>query len=407
MEDGLRMFLIPEVYRNSSARALYDAHQRRGWTYRELCDAVQQTATLLASRNKALLFLFCRNDASSVIAYLAAIEAGHAVALVDENLAPEFKKRLMELYQPEFILSPVATATVGIEEIQGTYSQASIGDPPLYVWSSDAQRPDSIYPDLALLLGAFPSTGSPKLVRLTPGNVESSALATCAGLQIGTSDKAITSLPMHDCYGLSVINSHLRAGAGLVLTTSGLTTSDFWNVFREQDCTSWAGIPASFGLLRRLDLEKLEVSSLRTLIQAGGTLPTDVAVHLHQWMAQRGGRFYGMYGQTEAAGRMCILPAEMLPEKLGSCGRAMEGGALAVEAEAGLSKEPGVIGEVVYRGPNVMLGYAATREDLSRGDELHGTLRTGDLGYLDADGYLFLTGRRKQDRDAVLTRVAP
>ncbi len=401
------MFLIPNAYRNSSERALYDAHQRRGWSYRELCDAVQQTATLLAGRTKALLFLFCRNDAASVIAYLAAIQAGHTVAILDENLALEFKKRLMELYQPEFVLSPVATATVGIDEMQGTYSQASIGDPALYVWSSDTTRPDAIYPDLALLLGASASTGSPKLVRLTASNLESSARASCSGLRIGTGDKAITSLPMHDVYGLSVINSHLMAGAGVVMTMFGVMTSDFWNVFREQDCTSWAGVPSSFELLKRLDLERLEAPSLRTLVQAGGTLPREVAIHFHHWMAERGGRFYVMYGPPEATGRMCILTPEMLPEKLDSCGRAMEGGTLAVETEAGLSKEPGITGEVVYRGPNVMLGYAASRVDLSRGDELYGTLRTGDLGHLDADGYLFLTGRREREREAVLARAAP
>jgi acyl-coenzyme A synthetase/AMP-(fatty) acid ligase len=197
------------------------------------------------------------------------------------------------------------------------------------------------------------------------------------------------------------------AGAGIVLTTFGVMTSDFWNVFREQDCTSWAGVPSSFELLKRLDLRKLDTPSLRTLTQAGGTLPIDVAVHFHQGMAERGGRFYVMYGQTEATARMCILPPEMLPEKLGSCGRTMEGGALAVETEVALTNEPGVTGEVVYRGPNVMLGYAVRREDLEKGDELHGTLRTGDLGYLDADGYLFLTGRRERETEAVLARAAP
>jgi acyl-coenzyme A synthetase/AMP-(fatty) acid ligase len=144
---------------------------------------------------------------------------------------------------------------------------------------------------------------------------------------------------------------------------------------------------------------------LHTLTQAGGKLHTDMVAHFHALMKERGGRFYVMYGQTEATARIAILPSDKLPEKLGSAGKAIEGGTLEVEAEPGVTNEPGVAGEIVYRGPNVMMGYATGRADLSRGDELKGTLRTGDAGYLDTDGYLFLTGRRKRDAKVLGLRL--
>lgn len=404
-ESGLQMSLISDSLRSSSAPALYDAHHGQGWTYCELSEVAQRTAKLLVGKKKALFFLFCRNDAASVIGYLAAMDAGHAVAVLDEELTPEFKKKLIDLYQPEFVLSSVPTATVGIEEMEGTYSQTAIGDPPLYVWSSDAERLDTIYPELALLLATSSGMGSPKFARLSKSNLASSARAICAALRITGSDKPITSLPMHSSYGLSVINSHLMAGAEIVVTDLGMMTSDFWNVFRERNCTSWAGVPYSYELLKRLDLEQLNVPSLRTLTQAGGKLDAESAVYFHEFMRERGGQFYVMYGQTEATAQICVLPSERLLGKLGSCGQAIDIGALAIESEVGLTNEPGITGEVFYRGPNVMLGYAASREDLKSGDELHGMLATGDLGHLDGDGYLFLTGRRKRDAKVLGRRL--
>lgn len=399
------MFLIPEDLRSSSVCALYDSHSKRSWSYADLSAAVHERAAIFSSKKKGLFFLFCRNDAASVIGYLSAIQAGHAVAMLDEQLAPEFKKRLIELYQPEFIVSSVPIVNTGVDRREASYSETSVGDPPLYVWSSDAKRTDSLHPDLALLLSTSGSTGTPKFVRLTKKNIESNARSIQAGLGINSTEKPITSLPIHYSYGLSVVNSHLITGATLVLTNLGLMSSDFWNIFREQSCTSWAGVPYSYQILKRLDLQKLNVPSLHTLTQAGGKLHTDMVAHFHALMKERGGRFYVMYGQTEATARICILPSGMLPEKLGSAGKAIENGALAVESDVGLTDESGVTGEVFYRGPNVMMGYATRRADLALGDELNGTLRTGDVGYLDADGYLFLTGRRKRDAKVLGLRL--
>jgi acyl-CoA synthetase (AMP-forming)/AMP-acid ligase II len=91
-----------------------------------------------------------------------------------------------------------------------------------------------------------------------------------------------------------------------------------------------------------------------------------------------------MYGQTEACARIANVPPERLADKPGSIGVAIPGGELSVDG-----------GELVYRGPNVMMGYAETAADLARGDDLGGVLRTGDLGHED-DGYFFVTGRLKR-----------
>jgi acyl-CoA synthetase (AMP-forming)/AMP-acid ligase II len=104
-----------------------------------------------------------------------------------------------------------------------------------------------------------------------------------------------------------------------------------------------------------------------------------------------------MYGQTEAAPRMATLPSERLTEKLGSAGPAIPGGSFSIRLDDGAeTTEPGATGEVVYRGPNVMMGYAEAEAELAAGDEVGGVLATGDLGHLDGDGFLFITGRLKR-----------
>ncbi len=149
-------------------------------------------------------------------------------------------------------------------------------------------------------------------------------------------------------------------------------------------------------MIARLGLDRLDLPALRTLTVAGGRLPDALAARLHAHLATRGARLIVMYGATEATARMACLPPERLPEKLGSAGRAIPGGELLISAGGRLDPTPRVRGEVVYRGPNVMLGYAEGPADLALGDVLGGVLHTGDLGFLDEEGFLFVTGRDKR-----------
>jgi acyl-CoA synthetase (AMP-forming)/AMP-acid ligase II len=150
-------------------------------------------------------------------------------------------------------------------------------------------------------------------------------------------------------------------------------------------------------MLRRLKFDPAKYPTLRTLTQAGGKLRDELITEFNDKMLAVGGRMYVMYGQTEAAPRMTTVPAERLAEKLGSAGPALPGGKFAVRRDDGSeTTHPKIVGEVVYRGPNVMLGYADDESGLAKGDEYGGVLATGDLGYLDEDGFLFITGRLKR-----------
>jgi long-chain acyl-CoA synthetase len=379
---------------SGTSPALYDSSGQRWWTYADLESAVENRAGALHSAAKPdvkphvkpLILSFCRNDFASVVTYLAALEAGAAIALLPENMAPEFQAHLIDVYQPEFLFNPVDAA--GYSELDGR------------LWKReaflDAERADSrpIHPSLAVLLSTSGTTGNPKFVRLSFDNVRANALSIAEALRIEPYHRAAANLPLHYSYGLSVINSHLARGASVVLTGESFVSPPFWNLLREQACESIAGVPYSYQMLDRLKLDQLNVPGIRTLTQAGGKLGSELIAKFHGIMNDRGGRFFTMYGQTEATARISILPPEMLPDKTGSVGFAIPGGSIAIED-----------GEIVYSGPNVMLGYAECRADLALGDTQGGVLRTGDLGHLDRDGCLWVTGRLKREAKLFGLRV--
>jgi acyl-coenzyme A synthetase/AMP-(fatty) acid ligase len=330
-------------------------------SYGELRARVDAAATALAARaGGGIAFLCCQNDVATVVDYLAALTAGVPVVLLDARLAAAALDALVARYQPAVVLG------------------RAVALPP------PTPRP-APHPALALLLSTSGSTGSPRLVRLSRAAVEANARAIAAALALGPGEVAPTSLPLHYSYGLSVVNSHLVVGATLLLTDAGLVSDEFWRACREHGATSLAGVPYSYQMLRRLDLGKLAPPSLRTLTQAGGRLDPALVRHFHGVAAARGGRLFVMYGQTEATARISVLSPDGCPRTPARSARA------ARRALAVISRQ-----RVIYRGPNVMMGYAEDRADLARGDELGGVLRTGDLGRLDADGRLWITGRVKR-----------
>jgi acyl-CoA synthetase (AMP-forming)/AMP-acid ligase II len=231
---------------------------------------------------------------------------------------------------------------------------------------------------------------------LSRRNIESNAASIATYLSLTPDERPVTSLPFHYSMGLSVLNSHWAAGAPVVVTSESVIQQPFWATVRARECTSLAGVPFTFQMLERAGFRNLDLPSLRTLQQAGGSLDVRLARTYAEHMAARGGRLFVMYGQTEATARISYVPPGRLLDKLGSAGVPIPGGRLRIDAE-----EPGEgaghrVGEIVYEGPNVMMGYAMGPDDLRLGDEQGGILRTGDIGYLDDEGYLFVVGRSKR-----------
>jgi long-chain acyl-CoA synthetase len=361
--------------------AVVDASSGRQWTYGELRRDVEAAVLNTPHRDgKSLQFLLAQNRYECLVAYLAGLRSGDAVLLVDSSLNRDLLLELIAVYRP----SVIRAATAEFE----FPSYDKISEQPIPTWQSKTTEDDArIHESLALLLTTSGSTGSPKLVRLSRRNLQANAESISTYLELTSSEKPITSLPMAYSYGLSVINTHLLTGACLVLTDHGVVRREFCDSIDRHACTSFSGVPYTYQMLLQMGLLQTRGASLRTVTQAGGRLSEWHIQQMHDLAVKRGLRFFVMYGQTEATARISYVPFERLGAKIGSIGIAVPGGAMSLDANSG---------ELIYTGPNVMLGYAESREDLARGDELHGILRTGDLARQDEDGFFYLTGRLKR-----------
>lgn len=316
-----------------------------------------------------LAFILATNSVETIVAYVGAVRAGFAVHLLDPANAAA-NALLIAGYQPDLIVGPGGA----IER----FDHAGVARP---------------HPDLTLLLSTSGSTGSAKLVKLSSENIVSNTRAICEYLALGPADRGITSLKPFYSYGLSVINSHLEAGASLVVSDQNFERPSFWDELRRLGVTTFAGVPHHYERIARMGLDLGSFPELRLLTQAGGKLAPDLVRAMAEKGANEGFAFCVMYGQTEAAPRMSYLPPHLAAQHPASIGRAIPGGSLWLEDENGqVIDQPGVQAELVYAGPNVMCGYASARSDLAV-LEPQRTLRTGDLAEVNAQGLFTIRGR--------------
>lgn len=341
----------------------------RTLTYAELRDRVTRRRSSLGEVRR-LVMVAARNALEPVVTYLAALEGGHPVLLVpadDSEATRRHRASLIERFDPDVIAEDSAEG-----------------------WTLRERRPGSrheFHPELAVLASTSGSTGSPKLVRLSGENIRSNAAAIAQYLSLTPADRAATTLPLQYCYGLSVLNSHLLSGASLVLGDHSVADDAFWRTARAHRVTSFAGVPYTFELLEARGFTGDELPSLRYLTQAGGRMAPDAVRRFARLGEQHGFELFVMYGQTEATARMAYLPPELAATHAGTIGRPVPGGAFHIDAVDGAAT-----GELVYRGPNVMMGYAHTPADFASGPSVT-ELRTGDVARLRTDGLYEIVGR--------------
>ncbi|MBA2444266.1 MAG: AMP-binding protein [Nocardioidaceae bacterium] len=340
-------------------------------SYRELSERVEAIAQRLGGQRR-LVLVAGGNRIDTLVAYLAALSGGHPVLLAAGS-DPERLESLIATYDFDVVMREVAGEWCLQERRLGSAHQ--------------------LHPDLALLLSTSGSTGSPRLVRLSHDNLQSNADAIATYLDIRPTDRAATTLPMSYCYGLSVVNSHLARGAALILTDLSVVDACLWDLFRDHQGTSFAGVPYTFELLDKVGFAERRLPSLRYVTQAGGRLSPDKVERFARLGARDGWDFFVMYGQTEATARMAYLPPQLAATHPSSIGVPVPGGSFTLEPVGGIS-EPDA-GELVYSGPNVMMGYADGPVDLCLGRTIE-KLRTGDIARLGSNGLFEVIGRRSR-----------
>ncbi len=366
-------------------------------TYGELHSAKQR---LIANiRERCLVFSLCTNSVGSVVGYAGFITNNIVPLLLNSNIDYESLQNLISVYKPSYLWLPdcLVEKFTKFECVYGEFNYTLL--------RTNFKDGYKLFDELALLMATSGSTGSPKLVRQSHKNIEANAKSIVKYLGLDNAERPITTLPMSYSYGLSIINSHLLAGATILLTNKSFFEKEFWSFFKEHQATSFGGVPYTYEILDKLRFYRMELTSLKTMTQAGGRLSAKLHEKIAKYAKENDKNFIVMYGQTEATARMSYLPREKSLEKIGSIGIAIPGGKFSLIHEDYQIMEPNIAGELVYEGPNVALGYASCGEDLVKGDEFRGRLLTGDMAKKDEDGYYYIVGRKKRFLKIFGTRI--
>lgn len=363
-----------ERFADHGARPALVFPDGRTISYAELERRVAQGAAGLGAQ-KRLVAIEAERTEQAIVGYLSALRGCHTVALLPPG-APDQREQFEAQFVPDVVL----------RRVDDRWRQ------------TEAAKPSGAapHPDLALMLGTSGSTGKSRFVRLSTRAVEADAAAIGDYLGLGPQERAALLLPIHYSYGLSVLNSHLAVGASVYIAGKSAADAGFAEEMRQAGCTNIAGVPYTYELLEKTGFLTERLPELRFMTAAGGRMPPALVDTFRQKLAGEGKRFFVMYGQTEATARIAYVPPESLADNADCIGLAIPGGTLELVDEAGKPVlKPDQPGELVYRGPNVMMGYAESRADLARCDEVE-ALHTGDIATCDANGFYRIVGRTKR-----------
>lgn len=337
-------------------------------TYGDIVRRVKLIETIIPAR--ALCFMMVENNVSSVEWVMA--------SLLSHRLVP-------------LILNAKTDSSL-LDNLLSTYK-------PAYIWrDGELKRTENplveLHPELSHLLPTSGSTGSPKLVRHKYDNIEAAGLNISTFFELSAKDRPLMVLPLYYTMGLSMLFSHLRVGATVLITGRSMTDPLFWNFMKEEGATSFTGVPYSFQILNLMRFFRMDLPKLELLTQGGGKMERGLNLKFAQWCHDNGKRWIATYGQSECTARMAYLPDKWAVEKVGSIGIAVPNGELSlIDGNGNPITTPHTEGEMCYRGKNVTMGYARTIADLALGDERHGYIHTGDLAYFDEDGCYYIVGR--------------
>jgi len=355
-------------------------------------------------QNKIIL-LGADNSFFFIVAYLAIIKSGNICVPLDPAIEQERYEKIKEITRAKlgfFSRKFKSRIKPGL----GSITESLL----LSIFRS---HPERLYPErrfsgdrIAEIIFTSGSTSEPKGVMITHNNIIANTRSIIRYLKLTEDDTMMVVLPFYYCYGLSLLHTHLKVGGSIVLNNAFIFLASTINDLNKYKCTGFAGVPSHFQiLLRKSDLfRKTSFPALRYFTQAGGKLHN---VFIEEMIRNFPGiNFYVMYGQTEATARLSYLPPDKLPAKIGSIGKGIPGVELRVVNTEGRPVSPGETGEIIARGKNIMVGYYRAPKETSQTIR-QGWLHTGDLATVDADGYIYLTARKKEMIKVGGKRISP
>jgi acyl-CoA synthetase (AMP-forming)/AMP-acid ligase II len=355
------------------------------------------------------------NGLPMVVGFLAAASAATAAPLNPSYKEDEFRFYLRDTGAKALILPPVGSLEARRAAGDGvrifTIATDS-GDARKVAINLDEAResargradvPDattrtrSVEDDVALVLHTSGSTGRPKRVPLSHANLTISAANIVRCYALTPQDVSMCVMPLFHVHGLVASTLATFKSGGTVIVPAKFNPLSFWRIARDHGMTWYSAVPTLHQLLLARAADPTSgrrvpgTEKLRFIRSCSAALPPSVMQALENAF---GAPVLEAYGMTEAAHQMTSNPLPPLPRKPGSVGLGTTVRVSIMDAH-GRHCGPGERGEVVVQGPNVICGYENNQE-ANAASFVDGWFRTGDRGYLDADGYLHLVARIKE-----------
>ncbi len=330
----------------------------------------------------------CTLSLSTALVYLGAIYAGLVAVPVEDRAVKDSVAMLLE-----------ATGAKAVWTDAG-FREGWNHEEPIVFLQGDlaAEIHESMPPaacaasDLAALMATSGSTGVPRFVKVTHGNLIANTEAIIRSQHLAADERAMMILPVSYCFGASLLHTHLYQGGGVVFDRRFMFPDKVLQAMAQWGCTTFAGVPTVYNvLLRRSNLRRIAIPTLRRFLQAGGSLAPQRINEMRTVFPLA--KFYVMYGQTEATARISCMEPDRWEEKPGSVGRPLDNLSVRIVDEEGNDLPMGETGELWVAGPSICPGYLNDPDETSRVFS-GGWLRTRDFARQDEEGHLWIEGRK-------------
>lgn len=382
-------------------------HGIKSYTYQEINLAANRLANFLLEkgiRKGDRVGIFFENSIDYIYSYFGILKTGAVAVPLNTELNPDnIQYQLRDcavtgLISQKIHFKELQPRLKSIESLKWVITQHPV---PGYEYLAPILEAGNPAPparpiidlDPAAIFYTSGSTGKPKGVTLSHLNIVTNTKSINGYLQLTAADRVLVVLPFHYCYGKSLLHTHFLVGGTVVLDNSFAFPQMVLDTMQKEKVTGFSGVPATFQiLLHRTNFAAREYPDLRYITQAGGALAPSVIEKLMKVLPDK--KIYIMYGATEASARLAYLDPAELPRKTGAIGKAIPNVELSIWTEDGTLAAENEVGEIVARGSNIMQGYwndpAETQRVLSEKG-----YHTGDLGRRDAEGFIYVVGRKK------------
>jgi long-chain acyl-CoA synthetase len=370
----------------------------REWTYGELDDLANRFAASFMARGCEpgdRVSLMCSNEALLAAAYFGAFRARLVANPINNRLLPE---------EVAYILEHAGSRCVVVSEEYVALVESTLAllkAPPVVLRAADVAAGASapvgrlaVAEDGALLIYTSGTTGKPKGVVLTQGNVMAGISIVSGAFEMKPDNRTFCVMPLFHTNGLMFSTLPFLLTGATVVLRKRFSATNFWSQIRESGATTTSVSPTILAMLLEHEAKAPAAAEIHLDYIKVASAPTPV--ELAQRFEARFGRglLLETYGLTETTAINVMNPVHG-PRKHGSIGRALAPQEVRVVDDAGNEVPQGTSGEIEVRGPTVMKGYFCDPENTRKA--MHGEwLRTGDLGRIDEDGFVFIVGRSKE-----------